>query len=54
LLDWAYGGPVPRGIEHMAKQATDVPESTVDDAIEAYIQDAKAAGKVERIADKAR
>jgi glycolate oxidase iron-sulfur subunit len=43
LLDWAYGGPVPRGLEGMAKLATDVPESTVDDAIEAYIQDSKAA-----------
>lgn len=26
LLDWAYGGPVPQGLEAQAKFATDVPE----------------------------
>lgn len=25
LLDWAYGGPVPRGLEHLADLVTDVP-----------------------------
>ncbi len=27
LLDWAYGGPVPRGLELLAKFVTDVPTS---------------------------
>jgi glycolate oxidase iron-sulfur subunit len=27
LLDWAYGGPVPRGLEKLAKFVTDVPTS---------------------------
>jgi glycolate oxidase iron-sulfur subunit len=26
LLDWAYGGPVPRGLEHLAEQVHEVPE----------------------------
>jgi glycolate oxidase iron-sulfur subunit len=26
LLDWAYGGPVPRGLEHLARFVTDVPQ----------------------------
>lgn len=26
LLDWAYGGPVPRGLEHLAAQVHEVPE----------------------------
>jgi glycolate oxidase iron-sulfur subunit len=26
LLDWAYGGPVPRGIERLSRHAHDVPE----------------------------
>ena len=26
LLDWAYGGPVPRGLEHLARFVTDVPK----------------------------
>lgn len=26
LIDWAYGGPVPRGLEGLARAATDVPE----------------------------
>jgi glycolate oxidase iron-sulfur subunit len=26
LLDWAYGGPVPRGLEDLARQVHDVPE----------------------------
>ncbi|MEL6373678.1 MAG: heterodisulfide reductase-related iron-sulfur binding cluster [Pseudomonadota bacterium] len=26
LLDWAYGGPVPRGLEALAKLVSDVPE----------------------------
>jgi glycolate oxidase iron-sulfur subunit len=26
LLDWAYGGPTPRGLEHLEKLVTDVPE----------------------------
>ena len=25
LLDWAYGGPVPAGLEHLKRFATDVP-----------------------------
>ncbi|MET0567693.1 MAG: heterodisulfide reductase-related iron-sulfur binding cluster, partial [Hyphomicrobiaceae bacterium] len=25
LLDWAYGGPVPRGLERFARFSTDVP-----------------------------
>jgi glycolate oxidase iron-sulfur subunit len=37
LLDWAYGGPVPRGLEHLAQFVTDVPkpERTVEEFIEA-------------------
>jgi glycolate oxidase iron-sulfur subunit len=37
LLDWAYGGPVPRGLEKLAKRVTDVPTGrrTVDDFIAA-------------------
>jgi glycolate oxidase iron-sulfur subunit len=27
LLDWAYGGPVPRGLEALARQVHDVPEA---------------------------
>jgi len=27
LLDWAYGGPVPRGLEALAKHVHDVPEA---------------------------
>ena len=26
LLDWAYGGPVPRGLEPLARFMTNVPE----------------------------
>ena len=26
LLDWAYGGPVPRGLEHLSQFVTDVPK----------------------------
>jgi len=26
LLDWAYGGPIPRGLEHLAGFVSDVPE----------------------------
>jgi glycolate oxidase iron-sulfur subunit len=26
LLDWAYGGPVPRGLEHLQRFVTDVPK----------------------------
>jgi glycolate oxidase iron-sulfur subunit len=26
LLDWAYGGPVPRGLEHLRRFVTDVPK----------------------------
>lgn len=26
LLDWAYGGPVPRGLDHLAQFVTDVPK----------------------------
>jgi glycolate oxidase iron-sulfur subunit len=26
LLDWAYGGPVPRGLEHLAEMVHEVPE----------------------------
>lgn len=37
LLDWAYGGPVPRGLEHLSRFATNVPEPArhVDDYITA-------------------
>lgn len=36
LLDWAYGGPVPRGLEHLEEFVTDVPKPRkVDDFIEA-------------------
>lgn len=27
LLDWAYGGPIPRGLEGLAKHVQDVPEA---------------------------
>ncbi|HJZ33434.1 MAG TPA: glycolate oxidase subunit GlcF [Hyphomicrobiaceae bacterium] len=30
LIDWAYGGPVPRGLEALAQHVTDVPESTLE------------------------
>jgi glycolate oxidase iron-sulfur subunit len=35
LLDWAYGGPVPRGLEALAKFVSDVPtpKRTVEDFI---------------------
>ena len=26
LLDWAYGGPMPRGLEELAKFVSDVPK----------------------------
>ena len=37
LLDWAYGGPVPRGLEHLEQFSTDVPEPkrSIEDYIEA-------------------
>ena len=37
LLDWAYGGPVPRGLEHLAGFMSNVPEPKryVEDFIEA-------------------
>jgi glycolate oxidase iron-sulfur subunit len=28
LLDWAYGGPMPRGLEALAQHVQDVPEAT--------------------------
>ena len=28
LLDWAYGGPMPRGLEALAKHVQNVPEAT--------------------------
>lgn len=36
LLDWAYGGPVPRGLEDLAKYVSDVPDAKrlVSDFIE--------------------
>jgi glycolate oxidase iron-sulfur subunit len=36
LLDWAYGGPVPPGLEHLAQFVTDVPQPklTVKDYID--------------------
>ena len=36
LLDWAHGGPVPRGLEHLKQFVTDVPKPklVVDDYIE--------------------
>ena len=27
LLDWAYGGPMPRGLEKLARHVQDVPEA---------------------------
>jgi glycolate oxidase iron-sulfur subunit len=27
LLDWAYGGPLPRGLEALAAHVQDVPEA---------------------------
>ena len=27
LLDWAYGGPMPRGLEKLADHVQDVPEA---------------------------
>jgi glycolate oxidase iron-sulfur subunit len=37
LLDWAYGGPVPKGLEHLSKFVSDVPKPkrAVEDYIEA-------------------
>ena len=35
LLDWAYGGPVPRGLEPLARFVTDVPEPKL--RVEDYI-----------------
>ena len=35
LLDWAYGGPVPRGLETHAQLAKDVPEASPAVAAEA-------------------
>ena len=31
LLDWAYGGPVPRGLEPFAGFVTDVPEPAAEE-----------------------
>ena len=33
LLDWAYGGPVPRGLEGLARHVHDVPEPTARFAV---------------------
>jgi glycolate dehydrogenase iron-sulfur subunit len=35
LLDWAYGGPVPRGLEHLGQFVTDVPKPAF--AVEDFI-----------------
>ncbi len=38
LLDWAYGGPVPAGLEALAQFVTDVPkprQMTAEDFIDA-------------------
>lgn len=37
LLDWAYGGPVPRGLEHLVRFVSNVPEPKryVEDFIDA-------------------
>jgi glycolate oxidase iron-sulfur subunit len=35
LLDWAHGGPVPRGLAGLAQHMTDVPAPTTDDYIRA-------------------
>jgi glycolate oxidase iron-sulfur subunit len=43
LLDWVYGGPVPRGLESYAKYVTDVPVGAVDSTIEDYIIQSKGA-----------
>ena len=42
LLDWAYGGPVPRGLEHLQDFVTDVPKS------------AAAGGRIYRDCDRSR
>jgi glycolate oxidase iron-sulfur subunit len=38
LLDWAYGGPVPAGLERFAKNVTNVPEPKTPAPVDAYIQ----------------
>ena len=46
LLDWAFGGPVPRGLESLQRHVTDVPGgAAVEDAIEAYINASPKPGK---------
>ena len=35
LLDWAYGGPTPRGLEQLKERVTDVPAART---LEAYLQ----------------
>ena len=35
LLDWAYGGPVPKGLERFAGFVTDVPEPAAEDEVQA-------------------
>ncbi len=37
LLDWAYGGPVPRGLEAFARMSTDVPEGQIR-TLDAFIE----------------
>jgi glycolate oxidase iron-sulfur subunit len=37
LLDWAYGGPVPRGLERFKDRVSDVPEPQSKRSVEDYI-----------------
>ena len=38
LLDWMYGGPVPRGLAALEKHVTDVPGPSARRSADAYIQ----------------
>jgi glycolate oxidase iron-sulfur subunit len=37
LLDWAYGGPVPRGLEHFKDRVSDVPKPQPKRSMQDYI-----------------
>jgi glycolate oxidase iron-sulfur subunit len=34
LLDWAYGGPVPKGLERFSGFVTDVPDPAAEDEVQ--------------------
>ena len=38
ILDWAYGGPVPRGLEKFKDRVTDVPEPQAKRSMQDYIR----------------